>query len=314
MRRVLGSGHFVNGSGGAAAYRIGGVAVFLAIAFGLAWAVWMLGLWVTGLSGAALLGTSGQAVVLPGAFAPAVAAIAVRKWVTREGFADAGLGPNLRRGWRYYLVALLWPFVAASLVVLLAVASGIGDPDFSFAGETAALSPQETVEADAAPGSLMVVVVGLLFSSVLSVPLLWGEEFGWRGYLQRRFFPRRPLLAALSTGLVWGVWHYPLVFAGYGTFSEERTAGFVVYPLLGVLFAVFFGWLMERGGSVWIPSLAHSAHNTAFGGLLLLLFAGDSGFATAAIWLVLVPYAALCSWIVLTGKLKSGQRRPRVGT
>lgn len=283
---------------------------FLAIAFGLAWAVWAIGLWVTGLSGAALLGISGQAVVLPGAFAPAVAAIVVRKWVTREGFADAGLRPNLRYGWPYYLVALLWPFVAASLVVLLAFASGVGDPDLSFAGETAALSPQETADAGAAPGSLMVVVVGLLLSSVLSVPLLWGEEFGWRGYLQGRLFPRRPLLAVLSTGLVWGVWHYPLVFAGYGTFSEERTAGLVVYPLLGALFAVFFGWLMERGGSVWAPSLAHSAHNTAFGWLLLVLFAGGSGLATA-IWLILVPYAALCSWIVLAGKLESGQRRPR---
>lgn len=313
MRRALDNGHLADGSRGAAADRIGGVAVFLAIAFGLAWAGWVVGLWITGLSGAALLGTSGQAVVLPGAFAPAVAAIVVRKWVDREGFADAGLRPNLRRGWRYYLVALLWPFVAASLVVLLAVALGVGDPDFSFVGETVALSPQETAEAGAAPGSLPVVVVGLLFSSMLSIPLLWGEEFGWRGYLQRRLFHRRPLLAALSTGLIWGVWHYPLVFAGYGTFSEERTAGFIVYPLLGVLLAVFFGWLMEESGSVWVPSLAHSAHNTAFGGLLLLLFAGDSGFATAAIWLVLVPYAALCSWIVLAGKLKSSQPRPRVG-
>ncbi|CAN5903528.1 hypothetical protein BH23ACT11_BH23ACT11_25050 [soil metagenome] len=75
-----------------------------------------------------------------------------------------------------------------------------------------------------------------------------------------------------------------------------------------VLLAVFFGWLTEENRSVWVPTQAHSAHNTAFAGLLLLLFTGDSDFATAAIWIVLIPYAALCSWIILTGTLKSSQR------
>ena len=42
-----------------------------------------------------------------GAFAPAVAGFIVRKWITREGFAGAGLRPNLRK-WPYYLVAWLY--------------------------------------------------------------------------------------------------------------------------------------------------------------------------------------------------------------
>lgn len=40
-------------------------------------------------------------LTLPTSFGPAIGAIVVRKWITREGFADAGLSLNLRQGWKY---------------------------------------------------------------------------------------------------------------------------------------------------------------------------------------------------------------------
>jgi len=46
-----------------------------------------------------------QFFALPGTFSPAIAAFIVRKWVTHEGFGDAGLRSNLKTKWRYYLVA-----------------------------------------------------------------------------------------------------------------------------------------------------------------------------------------------------------------
>ncbi len=55
--------------------------------------------------------------------APAIACFVVRRWVTREGFGDAGLRPNLRR-WPLYLLALAWPFAVHPLrVAVLAVPS-----------------------------------------------------------------------------------------------------------------------------------------------------------------------------------------------
>ena len=76
-----------------------GIIAYLAIAFGFAWAWWAVVLYGLGLHSIWAL--------LPGMFAPAIAAIVVRAWVTREGFAGAGLRPHLRWGWRYYLFALL---------------------------------------------------------------------------------------------------------------------------------------------------------------------------------------------------------------
>jgi hypothetical protein len=78
-----------------------GIATFLVLAFGIAWTLWIIPvvLWVSVQSGAF------RFAVFVGAFAPAIACFIVRKWVTGEGFADAGLRFDSRK-WPYYALAL----------------------------------------------------------------------------------------------------------------------------------------------------------------------------------------------------------------
>jgi uncharacterized protein len=71
------------------------------------------------LSGVSATSPQFQYVAIPGAFAPAIAAIVVRKWVTGEGFADAGLRLKLRRGWPYYLFGWLLPLAVVTVIVAL---------------------------------------------------------------------------------------------------------------------------------------------------------------------------------------------------
>src|SRR5688572_27165994 len=110
-----------------------GVLWFLVICFGLAWGTWEAAL-ATGVS---VLDWQFQLYVLPGAFAPAIAAFIVRAWITREGFADAGLRPNVR-AWRYYLLAWLLPLFVVAAIVVQAVILGIAQPDFTLAAAIAA--------------------------------------------------------------------------------------------------------------------------------------------------------------------------------
>src|SRR5262249_31435229 len=101
--------------------RVEGIMAFLLITFGVTWSVWGV---------ACLLGlldssVSGQIIVAVGAFAPALAAFIVRKWITREGFADAGLRPHLVKKLPYYFFAWLWPLVGVGAVIAVASALGI---------------------------------------------------------------------------------------------------------------------------------------------------------------------------------------------
>jgi membrane protease YdiL (CAAX protease family) len=285
--------------------RTRGILAYVAISFGLAWTLWTPPLLFA--AGDPLF----QFAILPGAFAPAVASFVVRRWVTGEGFADAGLNPRLSRGWRYYLFALLWPLATAVAIVVLSAALEVGWPDFSALRAMGKLAPGTDVP-PFPPALWPVVPLQLLIVAVVATPVLWGEEFGWRGYLQMRLLAGRPLLAAVATGLIWGAWHYPLMlFAGYN-FPDDPLLGLVVFPVSAVLLSIIFGWLMLRTGSVWAPSLAHSATNVVGSSLVLLLFFGGPNWILLSYVGVLawVPLGGLCLWIVATGRLKAPARTP----
>jgi membrane protease YdiL (CAAX protease family) len=281
-----------------------GVTSFLLLAFGMAWILWEIPL---------RLGVSPhnplfQLVALPGGFAPAIAAFIVRRWITREGFADAGLRLNLKK-WRYYLVAWLLPLPVTAIIVFLAYVFRIAKPDLTLGRALGVLAPNRALPS--LPLYIWLLIpVQLAITALIATPLLWGEEFGWRGYLQVRLLSRRPLLAAVATGLIWGVWHYPLNLRGYN-FPGHPIWGLIVFPVSTVLVSIVFGWLRLRTGSVWATSLAHAATNAMGGSLTTLLYLGGAdmmlvGYLGLLAW---VPLGALCAWIVFTGQL-GGQSQP----
>lgn len=263
-----------------------GILWFLAISFGLAWAAWELAIQ----SGIPVRSLEFQLYALPGAFAPAVASIIVRRWITREGFGDAGLRPNFSR-WRYYLFAWLLPLVVIAAIVLEAMLLGIGRPDISLGGAADAIPAYGEIGAE---GLGLAIVPQLLLAAIVATPVLWGEEFGWRGYLQPRLFNGRPVQAAVATGVIWAVWHYPLTLRGYN-YPDFPILGSMLFMLFTVLMSYILGWVYSRSGSIWTTSLAHSATNSV-GSLAYLWLAGSAGptLVSYAGLLALPPLILVC--------------------
>ncbi|SDW32062.1 CAAX protease self-immunity [Amycolatopsis xylanica] len=259
--------------------RLNGLPVFLGLAFGLAW-LGMIGAWALGFS------LVNPLVQLPFAFAPALAAFVVRRWVTGEGFADAGLRPRLRAAWPQYLMAWLGP------AVLVAATAGVA---VLFGEHLAPLDGQ----IGGMPGWALIAV--LLLVVPLLTPIYWGEEFGWTAYLRQRVFPGRPVAATLTTGLIWAVWHYPLAFVGYIEF-DDVVAGLAVWTLSFVCQEVLLSWLRVRGGSVWTASLAHAGNNMVLSLLTGFLLAGVNVMAVTVY--LTIPMAALAAWVLATGRLR----------
>ena len=272
-----------------------GVVAYLILAFGIAWISWAF---IPHASAAHP--TLITLYVLPGAFAPAFATFVVRKWVTREGFGDAGLGLHLRN-WRYYLVGWFLPIPVLAFVVVAAVALGIEQPDFSMAQGLAHVAPHAGIPAVPAGHVGAVIPIELLFAALLATPILFGEEFGWRGYLQLRLFPHSPTLAAVSTGIIWGLWHVPIILGGYEFAGDPMTA-IAAFCVTTVLISIIFGWLREKSGSIWVTSLAHSATNMIGGSLTTLWFADHSrsllvNYGGVLSW---IPLGLLCAWIIVS--------------
>ena len=261
-----------------------GVLVFLLIAFGLAWT----GVLIAQLAGASM---ENPLVQLPMAFSPAIAAFVVRRWVTKEGFRDAGLALRLREAKAYYLLALFGPVVIVAAMIALAGALGLYRPD---------VAPL--------PGPLS--LLGSLGIAVATVPIFFGEEFGWRSYLQQRV-SRRPLRAVLITGVIWGIWHYPLVFTDYVDYANPLL-GITTWTLHAVLLAIVLAWLFLRSRSVWVPCVAHAGNNLIIGAVSGALLVDGSGLDPAIVdMLDIVPLAVIAGWILLSGQLNRGAALPQ---
>jgi uncharacterized protein len=277
-----------------------GVAAYLLIAFAGAWGLWAIPL-ALGLSARTPLF---QLALMPGAFAPALAALIVRRWVTGEGFADAGLA--LRpQAWRHYLIALLLPYAAVAAILIEARLTGLATPDFTLQRALHELAPASAPPAVLPLAARLALPAQFALVAVIAAPLLWGEEFGWRGYLQCRWFRGQPLAAALATGIVWGVWHYPLIYWVGWDYPETPLPGLLVFPAFTVLLAILLGWLYKASGSIWVASFGHAATNAVLGSLTTLLFLGGPPLilaGTAGVF-ALLPYAAIAAWIIATGRL-----------
>lgn len=176
-----------------------GIVAYVLIACGLGWAIFCF-LWLLPIPESSSVYQLSSYFF---AFSLAISAIIVRVLITHEGFADAGLKPKLISKWHYYLLSVLWPFVIIAGIVALMLTLGLLSPNLRLTEDA------RSVITDVAAW------IPLVFSALLFTPVMWGEEFGWRSYLQIRLFNNyKPLVAAIITGLIWGVWHFPALIPG----------------------------------------------------------------------------------------------------
>jgi uncharacterized protein len=117
-----------------------------------------------------------------------------------------------------------------------------------------------------------------------------------------RLFPGRPLAAALATGLIWAVWHYPLAFVGYIDF-ESVPLGLTIWTGWFLAQQVLLSWLHIRSGSIWPTSLAHAGNNMILALIVGELLGPSELDDTALTLLMAVPTAAAALWVVATGRL-----------
>ena len=181
-----------------------------------------------------------------------------------------------------------WPsaraFALAALVPLLAVSASL--VALTFAGESSLRWPLEFA---GTLGALAAFSYGAI-----------GEEFGWRGFLQARLREAGVERRWLLGGLVWSVWHYPLIFSGLSAASSSRPAiSAALFTVSVTACGIFLGWLRERYDSIWPVVVSHAVHNVAalhIGPANLLrapdhpYLVGDSGVLLAIPYVLIALY------------------------
>ena len=283
------------------------VIVFVAIAFGLAWLV-ALPLWLGDGLAAPI-----SAVLLPVMMCtPAVAALVVMlaMGVPAKGERARFLGlwplrPAKRVIW-LMVAAWLVPPVLVGLGILLSAALGFVQLDLTFAAFAAELEKALPAGSPLPPVQIVVfaqlalIPVGALFNSIFA----FGEELGWRGWLLPALRPLGTWPALILSGVIWGVWHSPIILLGYN-FGRTDITG-VLFMIGGcVAWGVLLGWLRLRSASVWPAVIAHGSLNAA-GGMIVLFAAAQPDLALAGPlgvsgWIVAALVVVV---LVLTGQFR----------
>jgi membrane protease YdiL (CAAX protease family) len=253
------------------------IIIFLGFAFGIAWITGLI-IYLTG-------GIANSPQIVPGIslalvlmatiymWAPALGNIFTRL-ITHEGWKDLGLRPHFKKGWPYWLAGWFLPAVMtlAGAVLFFAVFPQYFDASLSLVHKQtaavpalSALSPWLFV--------LLQLVAGVLIAPIANSLATFGEEFGWRGYLLPKLMPLGGHKAMLLIGLIWGVWHWPVIFMGY-----EYGFKYPGYPWAGPLLFIwitfglgtFLGWLTLRSKSIWPAVIGHAAINGIAGAAILV--------------------------------------------
>jgi uncharacterized protein len=272
------------------------ITIFLAFAFGIAW-LFGLVVYLTG-------GLDYSPEIFPGSgitlalvllscgymWSPAFAHLLTRL-TTHEGWKDTCLCPR-RRDWPYWLAAWFVP----SIMTILGAALFFTVFQQYFNPSSMAGTGQVT------PNALWMIVIkvliGVLIAPFINSLFTFGEEFGWRGYLQPKLMPLGGRKAILWIGLIWGVWHWPVIAMGhnYGVgYPGEPWLGMLMMVWFTTGFGIFQGWLTLRTGNVWPAVICHSAVN-GINGLSAICIQGNpstllgpypTGLVGSAAWVLL---------------------------
>lgn len=290
--------------------------IFLAFAVGIAWIVGLVIYLTGGLVNSPVIGggfTLATLLLATGYMsAPSLANIFTRL-ITREGWKDLFIRPRLKQGWKYWLIAWLGTpaLMLAGGIIYYLIFPQYFDVSLDYVNELlrmAAVSAGNMPSLAINPWVYLVIQTGLgiLISPFVNLIFVFGEEFGWRAYLVRKLLPLGGRKAMILTGLIWGLWHAPVIAMGHN-FGLEYPG----FPWLGILAmtwfcitsGIFASWMALKAQSVWPAVIFHAILNGVAGIVLVTttgqpnpLFGPASVGFVSGIGFLLAAIAILIGW------------------
>jgi membrane protease YdiL (CAAX protease family) len=238
-------------------------------------------------------------------YLPAAVAVGLYRFVYRQP-VGAALGVRWRPN-RWWLLAWLFPagLAFATLAVSLLLPGVRYAPDLSGLFQRFQhMFPPETVEDMRRQMAAMPLhplwiglAQGLIAGATINALAAFGEEVGWRGFLLRETAALGFWRAALVIGLIWGIWHAPLILQGHN-YPQHPVAGVFLMTAFCLLLSPLLCYLRLAGRSVLAAALAHGSLNGT-AGLALMVVAGGNDLTvgvTGAAGLVVLAAANLLLW------------------
>ena len=217
--------------------------LFLLITFALTWIPHFICLSILGYE--KWMSSPFAVIVSITMLAPALGNILTRL-ITKEGLWSDRLCFNLKGNLKYYGAALLLPIMFGIIIVII-VNCTYGN--WNFYG----LEGKD-------PFDVFTTLMGSLTAPVLYFSLIcFGEEYGWRGYMNDKLKSLTGTAGAVITGgIIWGFWHAPLIVKGYNFGSVHPALGVALMCVSCIFINAICMYLTEKTGSIYPTVLFHT--------------------------------------------------------
>jgi membrane protease YdiL (CAAX protease family) len=248
-----------------------------------------------------ILGTVLLAVLyMPG---PALATFVIQKFIYKEGFKQYGW-TFTKKAWKWILftplIFLALTFLTFAIIGLLGnthLIPQFGQIDFSqenvilrlkeLAGSKIDISKVEIPDISPQLLFIAMLVQGIIGGSTISLPFMFGEEFGWRGLMLHETKSLGFLKANTFIGIVWGIWHLPVILMGHN-YPHHPYIGIMMMTLFTISVAPLFAYARIKTKSILGACMLHGMVN-ATGALYILYIAN---------WNELYSWVAGCAGII----------------
>lgn len=286
-----------------------GFGLYFLFAFGLAWLCQV---------GASLLlirdgnAAAYQMLLAVSMFCPLAAALLVNKVYLHR---PTGVMWKVQGKRRYWLTAWFSPAVFTVLAAVLYFAVFPSRLDLSgswlvsaYGGEMDAQTLRSQLGVSNASYILQTGLFAVTLAPVINMFFAVGEEAGWRGYMMPRLKEQFGLLnGRLLGGVIWGVWHWPIMLLTgyeYGTnYLGAPVLGLVVWCVVCFALNTLLDWLYEKTECIWVPAIAHGAFNAVVGLFVVLTNPADTYYNVLGpmpIGLIgMLPMLAAAVWLTL---------------
>lgn len=274
------------------------VGLFVGITFSLSWFIAILffalgGKWNTPVA---------QITAMVIMFMPMTSAIIVQKFIYKEPLKPLGVSFKLNRWW--LLAWLLPPLIAFATIGVSLLIPGVAySPEMTgfFERFVGIVPPEQIQQMKDQMASFPInifwiaLIEGLFAGITINAVAGFGEELGWRGFLLREFRHMSFWKSSVIIGLIWGIWHLPLILQGHN-YPQHPVEGVFMMILWCLLLAPIFSYIRVRSKSVIAAAIIHGSLNGT-AGLSIMVIEGGSDLivgVTGAAGLVVLLIVNLC--------------------
>ena len=239
----------------------------------------------------------GQYTIMIAMWVPALATFITTRFITKEKLSSTlfSFGPSVKP---YLFTALAIPVVFI-VTYLLTWALGLGKPDWQLTSFFELIASTGTDMSTApSPSAILTLlfVISFFAAPFINSIAAFGEEWGWRGYLLPRLMLLGKWKAYLLVGVIWGLWHAPLIAIGFN-YPGMPILGIVMMVLLTTALGIFINEMTLHYQSAILAGWIHGVFNSqAYGIWRMLLFSGTNpvlGGITGLVGIVVIAFMGL---------------------